>query len=256
MVLRQLKAIFGAGVTVDSVLTDPNVTPGGTLSGEVTFTGGEVDQKVEGITIEFTAMVELDDKGEEAKATFDFHRAQVSGPFQLAKGSTHTVAFAIPVPLETPISAVGGRPLPTMKLGVSTELSLDNAFDKGDLDPLVIEPTPIQKAVLDAMVELGFVLQIADLESGTIPGSHMPFYQEIEFWPGGEFKERFTEVELTFVTGKATTDVIFQANDKGSLTSPAHDTYQRFTITNDAPGDILETLRTQLTQLGQRQGVA
>lgn len=256
MVLRQLKAIFGAGVTVDSVLTDPNVTPGGTLSGEVTFTGGDSDQKVEGIVIEFTALVERDDKGEESESVFEFHRAQVSGPFQLAKGSTHSVAFTVPVPLETPISAVGGRPLPMMKLGVKTELALDNAFDKGDLDPLVIEPTPVQKLVLDAMVEMGFVLQIADLEEGTIPGSHMPFYQEIEFWPGGEFKERFTEIELTFVTGKATTDVILQANDKGGLTSPAMDTYQRFTITNETPGDVVETLRTQLTQLGQRQGVA
>ncbi|GIG65886.1 sporulation protein [Phytomonospora endophytica] len=256
MVLRQLKAVFGAGVTVDSVLTDPNVTPGATLNGEVTFVGGENDQKVESINIEFTAIVELDDKGEDKQSTFDFHRAQVSGPFQLAKGSTHSVAFSIPVPLETPLSAVGGRPLPTMKLGVSTELALDNAFDKGDLDPLVVEPLPIQAAVMAAMEELGFVLQLADLEAGTIPGSHMPFYQEIEYWPGGEFKDRFREVELTFVAGKLSTDVLLQANDKGGLLSPAHDAYQRFTVQNEEPGDLVEALRMQLTQLAQRQGIA
>ena len=255
MVLRQLKAIFGAGVTVDSVLTDPNVTPGGTLDGEVTFTGGESDQKVEGITIQFTALVEQDDKGEDDTATFDFHRAQVSGPFQLAKGSTHSVAFSVPVPLETPISAVAGRPLPTMKLGVYTELALDKAFDKGDLDPLVVEPLPVQAAVLAAMESLGFVLQLADLEAGTIPGSHMPFYQEIEYWPGGEFKDRFKEVELTFVAGRTSTDVLLQANDKGGLLSPAYDTYQRFTVQNEEPGDLVEQLRTQLGQLASRQGV-
>ena len=254
MVLRILKAALGVGVTVDTVLDDNAVTPGGTLNGEVKFTGGEVDQKVEGITLEFTALVENDDKGEDRTSTHHFHRAQVSGPFQLAKGSGHAVQFEVPVPWETPINVLEGRPLPGMKLGVSTELALDMAFDKGDLDPLVVEPLSVQAAALRAMESLGFVLQLADLETGTIPGSHMPFYQEIEYWPSGEFKDLFNEVELTLVASKTSTDVILQADDRGGLTSPGHDTYQRFTVNNDDDGDLAEQIRTQLHQLAGRRG--
>ena len=253
MVLRILKAVLGVGVTVDTVLSENTISPGGTLTGEVKFTGGEVDQKVEGITLEFTALVENDAKGETHTSTYHFHRAQVSGPFQLAQGSTHSVQFEIPVPWETPVNSLDGRPLPGMTLGVSTELALDKAFDKGDLDPLTVEPLTVQAEALRAMESLGFVFQVADLEAGTIPGSHMPFYQEIEYWPSGDFRDSFKEVEMTFVSGKTSTDIVLQADDRGSLTSPSHDTYQRFTVNNDEPGDLVEQLRTQLQQLASRR---
>lgn len=256
MVFRMIKAALGVGVGVNSVLSEQTVTPGGTLRGEVKFNGGDVDQMVEGITLQFTALVEKDDKGEENTATFDFHRAQVSGPFQLVAGSTHSVTFEVPVPWETPISALAGRPLPGMTLGVSTELALDMAIDKGDLDPLTVEPLAVHTAALNAMDTLGFVFQTADLEAGTLPGSHMPFFQEIEYWPGGEFKGEFKEVELTFITSTASTDIVIQADDLGSPLSPGHDTYQRFTVQNDDTSDLVEPLRLQLQQLSQRRGAA
>lgn len=252
MVFRIIKAVLGKGVGVDTVLNGNEVAPGGSLSGEVKFNGGEVDAKVEGITLEFTALVEEDDKGEEKRATYHFHRAQVSGPFELAAGTSHSVDFDVPVPWETPLSAFTGRPLPGMTLGVSTELALDKAFDKGDLDPLTVEPLPVHVAALNAMDALGLVFQTADLEAGTLPGSHMPFYQEIEYWPGGEFKGKFTEVELTFVTSKATTDILLQANDQGSPLSAGHDKYQRFTVKNDDTSDLTDVIRTQLEQLATR----
>jgi len=253
VVFAILKGILGAGVSVDTVLTDNHVTPGGILQGDVTFAGGEVDHKVEGIALEFTAMVEQDDRAPERVSRFDFHQAQVSGPFQLMKGSEHKVSFEVPVPWETPLSALEGRPLPGMTLGVSTVLALDKAFDKGDLDPLIIEPLPAQVAALNAMNELGFVFQVADLEEGTIPGSHMPFYQEIEYWPGGEYKDGFTEIELTFVSNRETTDILLQPNDQGSLLSAGHDNYQRITVENENPGDLVELIRLQLQQLAQRK---
>lgn len=252
MVFRIIKAVLGTGVGVDTVLNGTDVTPGGSLSGQVKFNGGEVDAKVEGITLEFTALVEEDAKGEDRRATYHFHRAQVSGPFELTAGTSHAVDFDVPVPWETPLSALAGRPLPGMTLGVATELALDKAFDKSDLDPLTVEPLPVHVAGLNAMDELGLVFQNADLEAGTLPGSHMPFYQEIEYWPGGEFKGKFTEVELTFVTNRATTDILLQANDEGSPLSAGHDKYQRFTVKNDDPGDLVDVIRTQLEQLAQR----
>jgi sporulation-control protein len=254
--LRIIKGIMGSGVSVDTVLSEQPLAPGGTLRGEVTFNGGDVDQKVESITLEFTALVEEDAKGAEHAATYHFFRAQVSGPFQLTAGTTHSVPFEVQTPWETPINTYNGRPLVGMKLGVSTELALDMAIDKGDLDPLTVEPLAAQTKALEALEALGFVLQEADLEAGTVSGSHMPFYQELEYWTGGEFSDKLPNLEMTFLTNASTTDVLLQTGNTGSLTAPGNDVYQRFTVPNDTTDDLTDQIRTQLEQLSQRRGVA
>ena len=255
MVFNLLKQVLGAGVTVDTALADTHVTPGGTLQGSVTFSGGEVAGKVEGIEIEYTALVEDDSKGEDKTFTTGFFTAQVSGPFTLAPGTSHSIDFEAAVGWETPLSSIAGRPLPGMKLGVATKLALDNAFDKGDLDELTIEPLPVQTAVMDALESLGFHFQQADLEKGTIAGSHMPFYQEIEYWATGEYADRLKEIEVTFVASQANTDVIIQTDNPGGLLTPDHNRFVRFGVPTDDPGDITETLRGQLEQLIQRKNI-
>lgn len=255
MVFNIVKQVFGVGVSVDTALTSTHIIPGGTLQGSVAFTGGEVAGKVEGIEIEYTAVVEDDAKGEEKTFTVDFFSAQVSGPFNLAPGTGHSINFEAAVPWETPLSTVAGRPLPGMKLGVSTKLALDNAFDKGDMDELTIEPLPVQTAVMDALEALGFVFQSADLEKGTIAGSHMPFYQEVEYWATGEFADKLKEVEVTFVASQANTDVIFQTDNPGGLLTPDHNRFVRFGMPTDAADDATEAIRAQLEQLIQRKGI-
>lgn len=255
MVFNILKQVLGAGVSVDTALTSTHITPGGTLQGSVTFTGGEVAGKVEGIEIDYTAVVEDDAKGEDKTFVADFFSAQVSGPFNLAPGTSHSIDFEAAVPWETPLSAVAGRPLPGMKLGVATKLALDNAFDKGDLDELSVEPLPVQTAVMEALEGLGFTFQQGDLEKGTIPGSHMPFYQELEYWATGEYADRLKEIEVTFVSSQANTDIVLQTDNPGGLITPDHNRFVRFGVPTDEPGDVAETLRGQLDQLIQRKGL-
>src|SRR5690606_40875448 len=69
--------IFGAGVEVDTVLHNPQVRPGETLHGEVRFRGGSSDHRVDAITIDFTAVVEVELGDHESRHTFSFLRAQV-----------------------------------------------------------------------------------------------------------------------------------------------------------------------------------
>ncbi|GAB3219615.1 hypothetical protein GCM10027447_02810 [Glycomyces halotolerans] len=255
MVFNVFKSVFGVGVSVDTALTSTHITPGGTLQGSVTFSGGEVAGKVEGISIEYTALVEDDSKGEDKTFTADFFSAQVSGPFNLAPGTSHSIDFEAAVPWETPLSTVDGRPLPGMKLGVATKLALDNAFDKGDLDELTIEPLPVQSAVMESLEGLGFVFQSADLEKGTIAGSHMPFYQEVEYWATGEFADKLKEIEVTFIASQANTDVIIQTDNPGGLLTPDHNRFVRFGVPTSEPGDVTDMVRTQLEQLVQRKGI-
>ncbi|WP_440064912.1 sporulation protein [Streptosporangium sp. OZ121] len=254
MVFRKLMAAFGAGVEVDTVLQNSQVRPGEVLRGQVNFRGGGSDYKVEGIFIDFTAVVEVESGDNEYKSTYSFLRQQITGSFHLAAGAPQSAPFEIQVPWETPISAIGGHPLRGMKLGVSTELALAGALDKGDLDPLFVNPLPAQDHVLGALDNLGFRFKKADLERGTLHGSRMPFFQEIEYYAGHEYRRHFNELELTFIAGPQAMDIILEADKRGSFGS-SHDTYSRFTVRyDDHPGQVEQSLRGGLQSMAQKRG--
>lgn len=255
MVFRKLMAAFGAGVEVDTVLTDSGVRPGGTLRGVVHFRGGGTDYKVEGIYLDLTAVVEVERGDEEYKTTYGFLRQQVAGTFQLTAGAQHSQPFEIVIPWETPISAIGGHALHGMRLGVQTELALAGAMDKGDLDPLFVNPLPAQEHVIAALDRLGFGFKKADLERGTLRGSTMPFFQEIEYYAGGQWRRHFNELELTFIAGPRQMDVILEADKRGGFLTSSHDAYNRFTVRyDDHPGSADQALQHALEQMARRRG--
>ncbi|WP_326830254.1 sporulation protein [Streptosporangium sp. NBC_01810] len=255
MVFRKLMAAFGAGVEVDTVLQNSHVRPGEVLRGQVNFRGGGSDYKVEGIFIDFTAVVEVESGDNEYKSNYSFLRQQITGPFHLAAGAPQSAPFEIQVPWETPISAIGGHPLRGMKLGVSTELALAGALDKGDLDPLFVNPLPAQDNLLSALDRMGFRFKKADLERGTLHGSQMPFFQEIEYYAGGEYQRHFNELELTFIAGPQSMGVILEADKRGGFASSGHDSYSHFTVHyNDHPGQVEQSLRGGLQAMAQKRG--
>ncbi|MEV0584933.1 sporulation protein [Nonomuraea sp. NPDC050310] len=255
MVFRKLMAAFGAGVEVDTVLSGTSVRPGELLRGVVNFRGGGSDYKVEGIFIDLTAVVEVESGDNEYKSTYSFLRQQVAGSFQLAAGASHSQPFEIPMPWETPISAIGGHPLHGMRLGVQTELALAGALDKGDLDPLFVNPLPVQEYVISALDRLGFRFKKADLERGTLYGSTMPFFQEIEYYAGGQWRSHFNELELTFLAGPSQMDVILEADKRGGFLSSGQDSYNRFTIRyTDDPATADQALQRGLEAMARHRG--
>jgi sporulation-control protein len=255
MVFRKLMAAFGAGVEVDTVLTNATVRPGETLRGVVNFRGGGSEYKVEGVYIDLTAVVEVESGDNEYKTTYSFLRHQVAGTFQLAAGAQHGQPFELAIPWETPISAIGGHPLPGMRLGVHTELALAGALDKGDLDPLFVSPLPAQEHVIAALGRLGFQFKKADLERGTLYGSTMPFFQEIEYYAGGQWRRHFNELELTFIAGPGKLDVILEADQRGGFLTSGHDSYNRFTVRHDDPaGTVDQALQHGLEQMARKRG--
>ncbi|GII55865.1 hypothetical protein Pth03_42540 [Planotetraspora thailandica] len=248
-------AAFGAGVEVDTVLSTPHVRPGGVLQGEVRFQGGSSDHKVDAITIDFNAVVEVEYGDNEHHATYTFLRSQVSGPFDLKAGEARALPFSIPVPWETPLSSIAGHPLRGMRLGVATELALAGALDKGDLDPLFVEPLPEQGHLLAALDRMGFHFSRADLESGTLRGSSMPFFQEIEYHAGPEWRRHFNQLELTLIAGPHAMDVILEADTRGGFLTSSHDVYNRFQVRyGDHPGAVEQSLRDGLAAMARHRG--
>ncbi|ALG08815.1 sporulation protein [Kibdelosporangium phytohabitans] len=227
---KMLQKLGVGGPSVDTVLADPRVTPGGTLTGEVRIQGGDGEAEIEHIALSLVTRVERGDRGQ---GMVEFHRVVVSGPAKLAAKQDRTIPFSIPVPWEAPITEVGGQRLPRMELGLRTELSIAKAVDKGDLDPVHVLPLESQDAVLEAFGQLGFQFKSADLEAGRIYGirQELPFFQEIEFYPPQQFGGRINEVELTTVASREGIVVVLEADKRGGF-GGGQDVIGRFEATH------------------------
>ncbi len=262
MGFKRLLASLGAGgASVETVLAQQDVVPGGVVHGEVRIEGGSVEQRVEGLSVGLRARVEVEGEDSQGNDTeyhqnVEFHRQQLGGAFDLGPGANYRVPFALEVPWETPVTTVLGHHLKGMDVGVTTELRIDRALDAGDLDPVSVHPLPAQGALLDAFGQLGFSFHSADLEKGVIRHTRqrLPFYQEIEFRAPGRYPG-LSQVELTFVADGHGMDVVLEMDKKPGLFSEGSDTYRSFTMDLHAYGDTdwAEYLHQWLTEVGGRR---
>lgn len=232
MGFKKLLASLGAGgASVETVLTEENVVPGGIVQGEVRIQGGSVAQQIEGLTVGLQARVEVESGDQEYKQDVEFTRQQLGGAFEVQPGAVHAVQFGLEIPWETPITTFLGQHLTGMNVGVTTELQIARAVDSGDLDPVNVHPIPAQQAILDAFGQLGFRFKSADLERGHIRGTRqrLPFYQEIEFYAPQQYRG-LNQVELTFVADDREMDVVLEMDKKPGLFTEGSDSYRAFTV--------------------------
>jgi sporulation-control protein len=232
MAFKKLLASLGAGgASVETVLTEENVVPGGVVQGEVRIQGGSVDQQIEGLSVGLQAKVEVESGDQEYKQNVEFAKQRLGGAFHLKAGAVHAVPFGLEIPWETPVTMIDGQSLRGMHIGVTTELQIARAIDSGDLDPVNVHPLPAQKAILDAFIQLGFRFKDADMERGHIRGTRqrLPFYQEIEFYPPQQYRG-LNQVELSFVADDHEMDVVLEMDKKPGLFSEGSDTYRSFKV--------------------------
>ncbi|MGW1146896.1 sporulation protein [Streptomyces sp. NPDC002454] len=232
MGFKKLLASLGAGgASVETVLNEVNVVPGGVVQGEVRIQGGSVNQKIEALSVGLQAKVEVESGDQEYHQDIEFSKQRLGGAFELQAGAVHAVQFGLEIPWETPITHFAGQHLRGMNIGVSTELEIARAVDSGDLDPINVHPLPAQQAILDAFAELGFRFKNADMERGHIRGTRqqLPFYQEIEFLPPQQY-HGLHQVELSFVADGVGMDVILEMDKKPGLFREGGDSYRAFTV--------------------------
>jgi sporulation-control protein len=254
--LKKLKAAMGAGAaTVDAVLAVGAVRPGDNVTGVVRVEGGDIEQEIERITVALETVVEVESGDSEFRSNQTFGTQQVTGALAVAPGDAHEFPFSLPVPWETPLTHIGGQGLRGVTMGVRTELAVARGIDRGDLDPVQVHALPGQQALIEALEALGFGFKGADVEQGQLPGgSSLPFFQEIEFHAGGQYRGRFNELEVTFVGGPHETRVIFEADMRGGWFSEGRDAVQWFSIPTAGGRDIHGIVDQQLHALGTRRG--
>ncbi|MFD7326754.1 sporulation protein [Streptomyces sp. NPDC059875] len=232
MGFKKLLASLGAGgASVETVLTEENVVPGGVVQGEVRIQGGSVDQQIEGLSVGLQARVEVEGADQETKQDIEFVKVRLGGAFTVQAGAVHVVPFGLEIPWETPVTAIAGQQLRGMNIGVTTELEIARAVDSGDLDPINVHPLPAQQAILDAFIQLGFRFKNADMERGHIRGTRqkLPFYQEIEFFPPQQYRG-LNQVEISFVADDREMDVVLEMDKKPGLFSEGSDSFRAFKV--------------------------
>ncbi|ARQ71569.1 sporulation protein [Streptomyces marincola] len=258
MVFKKLLGALGVGgPSVDTVLDGGVVVPGSALTGRVLVLGGSRDAEITEVRLGFVARVEIESEEGESDGTVVFHRQAVGGAFQLTEGQEVAIPFTLDVPWETPVNEVYGRSI-GVTLGVRTELAVAGALDPGDLDPLVVQPLPVQQAVLDAFARIGCGFKSADLELGRIGGTGqtLPFYQEIELTPPDRYAGSIQEIELTFLASPGGVEIVLEADKRGGLLGGGGDVLNRHVVSHDDAGraDWADQVDGWVRQLAERRG--
>jgi sporulation-control protein len=258
MFKRMLSAFGVGGPSVDTVLDSPHATPGGVVTGQVRIQGGSNDVEIGQVVLSLVTRVEVEHGDHEGSTTAEFHRVVVAQAVKVAAGQLLPVPFQLPIPWETPLTAVGSTHLHGMTVGVRTELVIAGAPDKGDLDPISVHPLPSQDRVLDAFGALGFQFRKADVEAGRLHGvpQELGFYQEIEFFPPQQFAGRISQVELTFVANPHELYVVLEADKRGGMFSSGGDAFGHFALSHrDAEStDWASVIGQWLSQVTERGG--
>ncbi|WUN32374.1 sporulation protein [Kitasatospora sp. NBC_00315] len=98
-------------------------------------------------------------------------------------------------------------------------MEISGALDKGDRDPLDVEPLPVRNRLPDAFLALGFRFRSADLEAGHTRGTaqSLPSYQEIEFAAAPQYAHACSSVEVTFLAGPHQVEVVLETDRRGGL---------------------------------------
>ncbi|MCO1574208.1 sporulation protein [Crossiella sp. SN42] len=224
---RMLSAFGIGGPSVDTVLDSPYAVPGQAVTGQVRVQGGSADAEIGQVVLSLVTEAEGDHAAE-------FSRLVVRQGVRVPAGELVAIPFQLPLPWETPITAVGGSPLPRMAVGVRTELVIAGAPDKGDLDPVQVGPLPAQNKVLDAFGQLGFSFRDTGVEAGRAPGvaQELGLRQTLRFAPPAQYAGRVDEVELTFVAGPHELCVLLAADRRDGVFSPGGDTSGQFRLSH------------------------
>lgn len=233
MVFKKLLDAMGiGGPSVETVLREVNVRPGMSIYGDVHIMGGDEECEIVGVGVALAGRVGAEPGDGEYDRARRYTHGRISGPFRLTEQARHSIPFQLPIPWETPLTHLYGRPLDGTAAGVATELEVARDVDATDLDPVAVHPLPAQERLLLAFDRLGFQFRQAGCEPGRIAGidHDLPFYQEIEFDPAPLYARGMDRLEVTFVAGPDAMEVILELDRRGALPTEGHDPFGRFTV--------------------------
>ncbi|QLE86582.1 sporulation protein SpoOM [Shewanella sp. Scap07] len=247
--LKKILASVGIGkATVDTLLLTPQLKAGEDFSVEVIIKGGDVEQQLNGLEFAIMAQAKAEQKlgDEEVKYNKSVVLQSWKPMLNQTIGANETLSrqFKLNLHPEAPATRLFGQQI--AKVWLQTGLDIKNGIDGSDKDPLVIEPSNTQLAVLEMIENSGYRLYKTDIEAGGIRtrefSSHQPCYQEYEFKPQSRSFFGARELEVTFVDNGAETGVLIEI-DRAFV----GDGYRSISIPNHC--DSVESVRPYIERL-------
>ncbi|HAS6192339.1 sporulation protein [Vibrio vulnificus] len=226
---KKLKASLGIGAAkVDTILDEMSVQQGQTLKGQVHIQGGDVEQKIDAITVKLNTEVKVESDSGVSYQTFTIDKIQAVEPFVIQAGEQKSVAFELKLHDETPVTAVNALKN-QCHVWLETSLDIEFAIDPRDRDFIDVKPLPVVQKVIAAITSAGFNMVKADVEKGFLRGqnfaSRSGCYQELEFRSNGFLGSK--EVELSFILEGGVVHCLAEIDRSLSL---AGDQYRSFTL--------------------------
>jgi sporulation-control protein len=242
--LKSIMRSFGVGgARIDTVLDNPEVQVGGTLSGEVRITGGQHEQEIRGVELELATRCFAERNGGD-KTYSDFTLgAATLNPGIIRSRESRTLPFQIRLPAMTPIS------LGSTQTVLRTRLDVAGAVDPRDADPIRVRPNAAIAAVLQGMERAGFRLVEAEVEWNARRAK--PLVQEFDFRPTSRGDWGIEEVELSFTPTEWGAEVLLTVDNRGGLFLPGRERTTRFDARERDLGrlDMAEELRRAIASL-------
>ena len=214
--LQKLLATVGIGGATVETTADATVTQGGELRGTCTIAGGAVPQEIAEIVLSLRAPYrqEVGD----STVTRSLVAAQTAVPVHavVGPGDRRSVAFALPVPLDCPIS------LGPTRIALVTGAEVAHAVDPTDRDAVTVHPDPVLESLIQSAHALGLAHQhrsgeVAYQRRGWLGGAVL---QELKFRPhGGPFAGVLDELEFVIARAGRAVEALVEVDRRGGLLS-------------------------------------
>ncbi|MCX7749274.1 MAG: sporulation protein [Clostridia bacterium] len=188
------KAMASIGIgsaKVDARLDNPNVRVGDQVSGIVHITGGKISQQIDKIYIELKTYYIRETNDTKVKENVTIMKHEIPACFMLNPREVRQIPFAFPIPFETPFLAPN-------TVWLQTGLDIKMALDPSDKDYLNVLPHPFVDTIFAVLGNMGFRANKIENLYNKHYGRRVPFIQEFEFKPAGEYRYHLDELECVF----------------------------------------------------------
>lgn len=222
--LKQFLSLVDKKITIQTLLDNNEVVLGDTISGYIQIKGGNYDQEIKSIQLEFFTKIPLpfsNQMKDQLLATFD-----ITAGFTVPANKIQEHPFSFDIPFHFPVNIADNQTQIQVKTTVSTE-SFMTAVDEHFI---TIAPPAIFKLTIDAIQALNFRLNEVDLEimHEALHPLSLDFKQEFEFKPVSPIEELkyLEEIEVFFIIQEGIAHIYVEAEEKttGFLGSVANST--------------------------------
>ncbi|KOR86960.1 hypothetical protein AM233_25190 [Bacillus sp. FJAT-22058] len=179
---KKILASLGKGAaTVDLQCDNHNYQAGESIQGQLVIQGGEVEQKINQVTVRLMMNVVL----KQGSVTKEVAHIPLINRDCIQPKERKVIPFHYVLPTNIPISRG------TVSYYLDTHLDIEGGVDRKDVDRLVIQSQESITSIFNAMAQLGF-RETAD--SGKLD----QYGQEFAFFPTQHFMGQVNEVEMRF----------------------------------------------------------